>query len=102
MRIPYPLCNNRPATAAQLFGVPLLLCCRCCGVVIGASICAATSAITPLSPFMLSLAVLGLLACGIDGYLSYFSNAGSTNSRRFTTGMLGGWGASVLALPLAA
>ena len=92
----YPLCNNRNATAPRLFGARLPLCCRCCGVTVGVGICALVGGAIPESPLNFALAALGILACAGDGYLSYYSAIGSTNTRRLITGVLGGFGAGIL------
>lgn len=94
----YPICNHKENTAPHLFGKVFVLCWRCTGVMISLIIMSVVRLLTKVN-FGWVQAVLGLLfvfpmIC--DGILHYFCSRGTTNLKRFITGILFGIGYSLI------
>ena len=93
MRLVFPLCNQKPATAIKVCGFRLPICSRCLGAVLGSF--SATAIPVTLSLVTVSTCCLLILPMAWDGYKSYFAG-GTTNGKRFVTGLLAGGALSVL------
>lgn len=89
-----PFCHQLPARSFTLAGVPLALCARCTGLVLGfwlgwlgAGISKGTSTLQASSRFTL---VAALLPLALDGMLNYLGLVHSPNWLRGATGLLAG------------
>jgi len=89
-----PFCHQLPARSFCLAGVPLALCARCTGLVLGfwmgwlgAGIYKGTSTLETESRFILMAALAPLV---IDGLLNYFGLVNSPNGWRGATGVFAG------------
>jgi uncharacterized membrane protein len=86
----FPLCNNRPETAASIGRWRLPICCRCAGLIGGAI--AGACALEANAQVPLALAIVLVAPCFLDGLASY-SRRGTTNLNRWLTGGAAGFGA---------
>lgn len=89
-----PLCNLRPERAFRFGSFTLPLCARCTGLIIGTTVflaCLYTNNIITISAsFAISLTVPMI----IDWFIQRIGLLLSTNTRRFITGLLFGFGIS--------
>lgn len=83
----FPLCNKKPDRAPKIFGHTFILCWRCSGLIVGASLgYLILLLIQPIGIYSFAL----LIPIGVDGGMQYYLGVLSTNSRRFITGIIGG------------
>ena len=91
-------CHQVPDRCFRFRGEPMPFCARCLGVVIGQT-AALTLALWADLPGYQHCVIL-TLPMAVDWGLQRFSGVLSTNWRRLTTGLLGGFGLSSLMLKL--
>jgi len=83
-------CHQRPERSFFFKGYQFPICARCTGVLTGNIL----AGISLMCKFYLPLifCVIFLFVMGIDWSLQHFFRIYSTNTRRFITGILGGYG----------
>ena len=77
-------------------GFQFPICARCTGILIGELFIAPISLL--LFPGNYILSVFCLLVMAVDGLLQYYGKIPSTNLRRLITGLMGGYGAVMIAI----
>ena len=89
-----PLCNLNAKRGFFIGSFCFPLCVRCTALIIGflATVLLATFLRAKRGKFLFLLGVICVIPCLIDGLLQYLYNIESTNFRRITLGLLGGFG----------
>lgn len=82
-------CHQMPERSFFWHGYQLPVCARCTGMIIGYILAAC---IVPFFHFYLLYLLLLCLPMAFDGGIQYFTKYNSTNTRRFLTGLLYGFG----------
>ena len=88
-----PLCNKRPETAPHLGAFCFPICWRCTALIIGV-VCGfmIKRFIEDNRTFVMSLSIIAILPCLVDGLRQRFSDYDSTNIRRIIYGYVAGIG----------
>lgn len=93
-------CHQIPERCFKIKGYTFPLCARCTGILIGQILACIVIMCGVTVPFGISLAMFGIM--GIDGSVQHFGIKESTNTRRFLTGFLGGFGFIVIVVKIIA
>ncbi len=83
-------CHQKPERCFNVNGYIFPLCARCCGVTIGQII----SIVFCLFGYRVNIyiSIVMLLVMGVDWFIQFIKIKESNNTRRFFTGLLGGFG----------
>jgi uncharacterized membrane protein len=87
-------CHRKPERCFNMGGQPLPICARCTGILLGYLFIPAMLLITPPLPW--AVGMLAQLPMLIDGGTQSLGLRLSNNGVRVVTGLLSGWGLSVI------
>lgn len=94
-----PLCNRKPNTAPHIGRFCFPLCWRCTSIIVGFFSWYTIQLFAPIVPAFMG--IIMIIPCAVDGCLQYIKNIESSNNRRIITGLLCGFGFSILSISIA-